>query len=99
ESAETVAWLNGLITPVADAHRARCLDGVIPHQTPEGVFRSSAELSRDTEIDDDLKDVLEALDEASRKRLGHDNINGAEIIIKRVQPCEPLVSSAKDRLK
>jgi hypothetical protein len=34
-----------------------------------------------------------------RKRLVHEDIAGAETIIKRVQPRDPLVSSAKDRLK
>ena len=43
--------------------------------------------------------VLEALDEPIRRRLVHEDITGAEIIIKRVQQREPLVSSAKDRLK
>ena len=55
--------------------------------------------SRDTEIDDDLKDVLETLDDPIRKRLVHEDIIGREGIIKRVQPRDPLVSSAKDRLK
>ena len=98
DRAETVAWLNGLISAV-EAHRATCLDGVIPDQTPEGIFHSSAELSRNTEIDDDLKDVLETLDDPIRKRLVHEDIIGADDIIKRVQPREPLVSNAKDRLK
>jgi hypothetical protein len=99
EPAETVAWLNGLISTVAEAHRATRLDGLVPDQTPEGAFRSSAELSRDTEIDDELNDVLETLDDPIRKRLVHEDIVGAEVIIKRVQPRDPLVSSAKDRLK
>ncbi|WP_257169706.1 ATP-binding protein [Bradyrhizobium sp. SRS-191] len=99
ERAETIAWLNGLISAVAEPHRATCLDGLIPDQTPEGTFRSSVELSRDTEIDDDLKNVLETLDDPIRKRLVHEDIIGAESIIKRVQPREPLVSNAKDRLK
>jgi hypothetical protein len=99
EPAETVAWLNRLIAAVAEAERPACLDGLIPDQTPEGTFRSSAELSRDTDIDDELKDVLEKLDDPIRKRLVHEDIAGAETIIKRVQPPDLLVSSAKDRLK
>ena len=99
ERTETVAWLNRLIAAVAEAERAACLDGLVPDQTPEGTFRSSAELSRDTDIDDELKDVLETLDDPIRKRLVHEDIVGAETIIKRVQPRDPLVSSAKDRLK
>ena len=66
ERAETVAWLNRLIAAVAEAERPACLDGLIPDQTPEGTFRSSAELSRDTDIDDELKDVLETLDDPIR---------------------------------
>jgi hypothetical protein len=88
-----------LISAVAEAQRATRFDGVIPDQTPEGTFRSSAELSRDTEVDDELKDVLETLDDPIRRRLVHEDIIGAESIIKRVQPRDPLVSSAKDRLK
>jgi hypothetical protein len=99
ERTETVAWLNRLIAAVAEVERAACLDGLIPDQTPEGTFRSSAELSRDTDIDDELKDVLESLDDPIRKRLVHEDIAGAETIIKRVQPRDLLVSSAKDRLK
>ena len=99
ERAETVAWLNRLIAAVAEAERPACLDGLIPDQTPEGTFRSSAELSRDTDIDDELKDVLETLDDPIRNRLVHEDIAGAETIIKRVQPRDLLVSSAKDRLK
>jgi hypothetical protein len=99
ERTETVAWLNRLIAAVAEAERPACLDGLIPDQTPEGAFRSSAELSRDTDIDDELKDVLETLDDPIRKRLVHEDIVGAETIVKRVQPRDPLVSSAKDRLK
>lgn len=96
---ETVAWLNRLIAAVAESERPACLDGLIPDQTLEGTFRSSAELSRDTDIDDELKDVLESLDDPIRRRLVHEEIAGAETIIKRVQPRDPLVSSAKDRLK
>jgi hypothetical protein len=99
ERTETVAWLNRLIAAVAEVERAACLDGLIPDQTPEGTFRSSAELSRDTDIDEELKDVLETLDDPIRKRLVHEDIAGAETIIKRVQPRDLLVSSAKDRLK
>ena len=99
ERTETVAWLNGLIAAVAEAERAACLDGLIPDQTPEGTFRSSAELSRDADIDDELKDVLETLGDPIRQRLVHEDIAGAETIIKRVQPRDLLVSSAKDRLK
>ncbi len=99
ERAETVAWLNRLIAAVAEAERPACLDGVIPDQTPEGTFRSSSELSRDTDIDNELKDVLETLDDPIRNRLVHEDIAGAETIIKRVQPRESLVSNAKDRLK
>ncbi|WP_316207559.1 sacsin N-terminal ATP-binding-like domain-containing protein [Bradyrhizobium sp. SZCCHNR3118] len=99
ERAETITWLNELISAVAEPHRATSLDGLIPDQTPEGTFRSSVELSRDTEIDDDLKNVLETLDDPIRKRLVHEDIIGAESIIKRVQLREPLVSNAKDRLK
>jgi hypothetical protein len=99
EREETVAWLNRLIAAVAETERPTCLDGLIPDQTPEGTFRSSAELSRDTDIDDELKDVLETLGDSIRKRLVHEDIAGAETIIKRVQPRDPVVSSAKDRLK
>jgi hypothetical protein len=99
ERTETVAWLNRLIAAVAEAERPACLDGLIPDQTPEGAFRSGAELSRDTDIDDELKDVLETLDDPIRKRLVHEDIVGAETIVKRVQPRDRLVSSAKDRLK
>ena len=96
---ETVAWLNRLIAAVAEGKRSACLDGLIPDQTPEGTFRSSAELNRDTDIDDELKDVLETLDDPIRKRLVHEQIAEAETILKRVQPRDELVSSAKDRLK
>ena len=99
EPAETVAWVNGLISAVPEPQRSICLDGLIPDQTPEGRFRSSAELSRDADIDDDLKDVLEKLGEPVRERLMHEEIEGAETIIKRVQQREPFVSSAKDLLK
>ena len=99
ERADTVEWLNRLIAAVSEAERPSCLDGLIPDQTPEATFRSSAELSRDTDIDDELKDVLETLDDPIRKRLAHEDIAGAETIIKRVQPRDLLVSSAKDRLK
>jgi hypothetical protein len=85
ERAETVAWLNRLIAAVAEAERPACLDGLIPDQTPEDTFRSSAELSRDTDIHDELKDVLETLGDPIRKRLVHEDIVGAETIIKRVQ--------------
>jgi hypothetical protein len=57
-----------LIAAVAEAERPACLDGLIPDQTPEGTFRSSAELGRDTDIDDELKDVLEVLGEGSPMR-------------------------------
>jgi hypothetical protein len=99
ERPETIAWLNRLIAAVAEVERPACLDGLIPDQTPEGTFRSSAELSRDTDIDDELKDVLEKLDDPIRERLVHEDIAGAETIIKRVQLRDLLVSSAKDRLK
>jgi hypothetical protein len=99
EREETVAWLNRLIAAVAEAERATCLDGLMPDQTPEGTFRSSADLSRDTDIDDELKNVLETLDDPIRQRLVHEGVTGAETIVKRVQPRDPLVSSAKDRLK
>jgi hypothetical protein len=99
ERTETVAWLNRLIAAVDEAERAAFLDGLIPDQTPEGTFRSSAELSRDTDINDELKNVLETLDDPIRSRLVHEDIAGAETIIKRVQPRDLLVSSAKDRLK
>ncbi len=99
ERVETVAWLNRLIGAVAESERPARLDGLIPNQTPEGSFCSSAELSRDTDIDDELKDVLEALNDPIRKRLVHEDVAGAETIIKRVQPRDLLVSSAKDRLK
>ena len=99
ERAAAIAWLNRLIAAVAEAERPTCLDGLIPDQTSEGTFRSSAELSRDLDIDDELKDVLETLDDPIRKRLVHEDIAGAETIIKRIQPRDLLVSSAKDRLK
>ncbi len=99
EQAETVAWLKSLIAAVAEAKRPACLDRVIPDQTPEGSFRPSSELFRDTDIDNKLKDVLEALDYPIRSQLAHKDITGAEIIIKRVQPRGELVSNAKDRLK
>jgi hypothetical protein len=65
-----VEWLNALISSVAETQRPVSLDGQIPDQTPEGVFRSIAELSRDSGIDDDLKGVLEPLDDPVRGRLG-----------------------------
>ena len=99
ELAETVAWLNRLIAAVAEAERPTCLDGLIPDQTPEGTFRASAELSRDTDIDDELKDVLKTLGDPIRERLVHEDIAGAETIIKRVEPRDLLVPSAKDHLK
>ena len=99
ERTETVAWLNRLIASVAEAERVACLDGLLPDQTREGAFRSSAELSCDTDIDEELKDVLETLGDPIRRRLVHEEIAEAETIIKRVQPRDLLVSSAKDRLK
>jgi hypothetical protein len=99
DRAETVEWLNGLISSVPDAQRPVSLDGLIPDQTPEGTFRSSAELSRDPGIDDQLKDVLKALDDPIRERLMHEGIAGTQTMVKRVQPRDPLVSGAKDRLK
>lgn len=99
DQAETVAWLNGLISSVAEPQRSIYLDGLIPDQTSQGTFRSNAELSRDTEIDDDLKDVLEALGDRVRERLAHEGIAGTASMIKRVQPLDPLVSNAKDLVK
>ena len=99
ERENTIAWLNRLIAAVAAAERPACLDGLIPDQTPEGAFRSNAELSRDADIDDELKDVLETLGDPVRERLVHEGIAGAETIIKPLQPRDLLVSSAKDRLK
>jgi hypothetical protein len=99
QRSETVSWLNGLISSVPESQRAICLDGLIPDQTPEGTFRSSAELSRDAGIDGELKNVLGALDNPIRQRLAHEGIAGAEAMIKLVQQRDPLVSSAKDLLK
>ena len=99
EPAETVEWLNGLISCVPEVQRALRLDCLIPDQTPEGAFRSNADLSRDPGIDDALKDVLEALDEPVRGRLIHRSITGTDVMIKRVQQQAPLVASAKDLLK
>ena len=84
---------------MAEAKRPACLDGVIPDQTPEGTFRPSSGLFRDTDIDYKLKDVLEALDYPIRSQLAHKDITGAEIIIKRVENRESLAPIAKDRLK
>ena len=99
EPADTVAWLNSLAECVSGTHRAALLDGLIPDQAPEGTFRSSVELSRDLDIDDDLKNVLEALDNPIRSRLMHEGIAGAEAIVRRIQERAPLVATAKDLLK
>jgi hypothetical protein len=99
EPAETVEWLNGLISSVPEPQRPMCLDGLIPDQTLQGNLRSSAELSRDTDIDDDLKNVLETLGDPIRERLAHADIAGTETMVKRAQLREPLVSNAKDLLK
>jgi hypothetical protein len=97
EQDETVAWLNRLIAAVAEAERPAYLDGLIPDQTPEGTFRSSAELSRDTDIDDELKDVLEMLEDPIRKRLVHEDIGGAETIGGKADFAKPEVRDVDRR--
>ena len=99
EPAETIDWLNGLIASVAEGYRRIALDGLIPDQTPDGVFRSNTELGHESSIDEALKDVLQALGEPVRKRLIHGGVQGTESMIRLVHQCEPLVAQAKDLLK
>jgi hypothetical protein len=99
EQPETVDWLNSLFESVPEEHRRVSLDGLVPDQTPEGVFRSSDGLSRESEIDDELKDILEALGDPIRTRLIHSDMRGTGSMIKAAQQREPLVVSAKDLLK
>jgi hypothetical protein len=97
--AETVEWLNGLIAAVAEVQRGVALNGLMPDQTPRGVFRSFSELSRAPDIDEDLKVVLEALGDPVRERLVSEGVTGIDNLVKAVQKREPLVASAKDLLK
>lgn len=99
ERPETVDWLNSLFESVPEEHRRMRLDGLVPDQTPEGVFRSSDGLSRESEIDDGLKDILEALGDPIRTRLIHSDMRGTGSMIKVAQQREPLAVSAKDLLK
>lgn len=92
-------WLNGLIGTVPAPLRRRYLDVLMPDQTPEGTFHGQGELSRDLDIDEDLKNILEHLGDAVRKRLLHEEVIEAETMIVAVQQREPLVASARDMLK
>jgi hypothetical protein len=101
EPARTIEWLNDFIATVNEGHRRISLDGllIIPDQTPDGVFRSNAELGHDPGIDEPLKDVLEALGEPIRRRLIHSGVKGTESMIWLVHQGEPLIGQVKDLLK
>jgi hypothetical protein len=99
EAEQTVEWLNEFIAAVDEGHRRISLDGLIPDQTPEGAFRSNAELGHDSGIDEALKDVLEAVGEPIRQRLVHGGVKGTEVMIRLVHQSEPLIAQAKDLLK
>ncbi len=97
--AEALKWLNGLLVALPDDERRGAVDGLLPDQTEEGRFRSNDELARDDEIDESLKDILEALGDSIRQRLLHRGVVGGETIVSRLEEEVTLISKAKDSLK